>query len=545
MSDTSTSLTYKLFGHDVSAGRTMDDLGSKSKKTGQEIEGHAGKLAKVGSAAGSALGLAFGGLAVGGVAALGGALVQGVKDAQDYQTLANQTAAVLKTTGNVAGTSVAHVQDLAGSLETLSGTDETLIINGENVLATFTGIHNATGKNNDIFDQATKASLNLSVAMGQDMKSSAVQVGKALNDPVKGISALSRVGVSFTAQQKEQIKALVKSGDTMGAQKIILGELNKEFGSASKAAGQGFAGSLARLQDTASDAFRSLGLLLLPVLIQVANATQAAMAWGLQHETVLKVLGAVVGTFAVALGAVKVATMAWNGVMTIANAATKAWAIGQAALNLVMSLNPIGLVVIAIIALIAIFVLAYQHVGWFRAGVQTAFRAIVAAGNWIVGAFGAIKDKAGSVIHWIVDKWNGIISFFRGVPGKISSIGASMWNGLRDGFKTVVNWIIGAWNSLHFGIPSINLGPLGSIGGFDVGVPQIPYLARGGIVTRPTVAMIGEAGPEAVIPLDRAGGVGGGNHFHFTFSGPFTGNQQDFVRAVQKAMKTTRALGVS
>jgi phage-related minor tail protein len=107
--------------------------------------------------------------------------------------------------------------------------------------------------------------------MGQDMQSSAVQVGKALNDPVKGITALSRVGVSFTAQQKDQITALVKSGDTMGAQKIILHELNKEFGNAAKSAGEGFGGSMARLQDIIGDTFRSIGLWLLPILTKLAD----------------------------------------------------------------------------------------------------------------------------------------------------------------------------------------------------------------------------------------------------------------------------------
>jgi hypothetical protein len=76
----------------------------------------------------------------------------------------------------------------------------------------------------------------MSVALGQDMKSSAIQLGKALNDPIKGVTALQRVGVSFTASQKDQIKTLVESGRTLDAQKIILGELTKEFGGSAEAA---------------------------------------------------------------------------------------------------------------------------------------------------------------------------------------------------------------------------------------------------------------------------------------------------------------------
>ena len=86
-----------------------------------------------------------------------------------------------------------------------------------------------------MFDRAELASVNLSARLGQDLQSSAIQVGKALNDPIKGVTALQRVGVSFTAQQREQIKAMVEAGNVAGAQGIILGELEKQFGGAAEA----------------------------------------------------------------------------------------------------------------------------------------------------------------------------------------------------------------------------------------------------------------------------------------------------------------------
>lgn len=236
-------------------------------KISNVAEGVGTKLGSVGKG----IGLAFGGAAVAGVALLSAKLVQGVKDAASYQTISNQTAAVIKSTGNAARVSVAGLQAMAGSLESMSGVDEELILHGENVLLTFTNIRNSAGKGNDVFNQATAAALNLSTALGTDMQSASIQVGKALNDPIKGVTALQRVGVSFTAQQKEQIAAMVKSGDTMGAQKLILGELNKEFGGAAKAAGQGFAGSMARVKDAVDDAFRAVGQRLLPYITQLAN----------------------------------------------------------------------------------------------------------------------------------------------------------------------------------------------------------------------------------------------------------------------------------
>ena len=148
----------------------------------------------------------------------------------EAQKVAAQTNAVLKSTGKAAHVSAKQVEDMAESLMTMSGVDDELIQQGENLLLTFKNIRNETGRGNDIFDQATKAMLDMSVALGQDATSSAIQLGKALNDPVKGVTALRRVGVSFTAAQIKQIKTLVATGKTLQAQKLILRELNQEFG---------------------------------------------------------------------------------------------------------------------------------------------------------------------------------------------------------------------------------------------------------------------------------------------------------------------------
>jgi hypothetical protein len=246
------------------ASQTFDRVGKSS-------DGLASKIGRLGKGAVMGLGVAAAGAAVGGIAVLGAAMVNGVKDAAAYQTLAAKTAGVLKSTGNASHQSVKGIQARAAALESLSGVDEDLIINGQNVLATFTNIRDGVGKGNKIFDSATKAALNMSTALGTDLQGANIQVGKALNDPIKGITALSRVGVSFTAQQKDQIKTLVKSGDTLGAQKIILKELNKEFGGAAKAAGAGFNGAMARAKDAVGDAFRAIGVKLLPTLTKFAD----------------------------------------------------------------------------------------------------------------------------------------------------------------------------------------------------------------------------------------------------------------------------------
>jgi hypothetical protein len=193
-----------------------------------------GTLGKLGSTFGKIAVAAAGAFAVDKIVAFGKASLDAYGESA---RVASQTEAVLKSTGNAANTTADHMGDLANRLKNLSGVSDEEIQSGENMLATFTNITNGLGPQNQIFDQATQTMLDLSVATGTDAKGAAVQLGKALNDPVKGISALTRVGVTFTQQQKDQIAALVKSGDTMGAQKIILAELNKEFGGSAKAAG--------------------------------------------------------------------------------------------------------------------------------------------------------------------------------------------------------------------------------------------------------------------------------------------------------------------
>jgi hypothetical protein len=163
-------------------------------------------------------------------------LKESIDEAREAAKVGRQTEAVLKSTGGAAQITADQVGELATRLSNLSAVDDEVIQSGENVLLTFTAVRNQVGKGNDIFNQATAAALDMSAALGQDMQSSVIQLGKALNDPIKGITALSRVGVSFTTQQKEQIAAMVESGNVMGAQKIILKELSTEFGGAAAAA---------------------------------------------------------------------------------------------------------------------------------------------------------------------------------------------------------------------------------------------------------------------------------------------------------------------
>jgi hypothetical protein len=107
-----------------------------------------------------------------------------------------------------------------------------------------------------------------------------------------------------------------------------------------------------------------------------------------------------------------------------------------------------------------------------------------------------------------------LVATFRTVKGTILGI----WDGMVSGIKGAINSVIGTINgfiqrinSIQISVPGVDIPGVGRVGGFSVGmptIPEIPSLAKGGIVNRPTLAMLGESGPEAVVPLGRGRGAG-------------------------------------
>jgi hypothetical protein len=206
------------------------------------------------------------------IAGLGVALGKAVKNAAEQQKVYAQTEAVLKSTGTTANGTAQDIANLASRLQTLTSVADDQIQSGANLLLTFKNIKNEAGAGNDVFDQTVKAMLDVSRAMGTDASGEAVRLGKALNDPIKGISALTRVGIQFTDQQKAQIKALTDSGDLLGAQKIILAELNSQFGGSAETYAKTFAGQLELMNNELGDLSEEIGVIVMPALRELITS---------------------------------------------------------------------------------------------------------------------------------------------------------------------------------------------------------------------------------------------------------------------------------
>lgn len=232
------------------ASATLANFGRKAGGIGNTVK-RSLKLAAVGIAAAGAAAIAFG--------------VSSVKSYQESENALAQLNAVLKSTRGIAKVSAKSAISLANSLQKVTRYSDEQVLSAENMLLTFTKI----GK--DVFPDTTKAVLDMSTAMGTDLKSTAIQVGKAMQDPVRGVTALQRVGVRLSDSQKELVKNLVATGKTAEAQKLILKELQTEFGGSAEAAGKTFAGQLDILKNQFDEVKESIGKTIVDAIIPLMS----------------------------------------------------------------------------------------------------------------------------------------------------------------------------------------------------------------------------------------------------------------------------------
>ena len=243
----------------------LDDVSTKAGKAGSSFSGMGSVMTGVLQGIGQGIAgfaMQMGTKALGAVTDfVGGA----IEEASAWNSVYAQTEAVIKSTGSAAGLTAKEMAAMAGSMSAASGQSlfsDDAILGAQNVLATFTNIE---GRN---FGLATQSILDMSQALGMDLDSAAMQVGKALNDPVAGLAALSRSGVQFTADQEAMIKAMVEAGNVAGAQEIMMAELNTQFGGSAAAAVNTYAGQQVVLKEKMADIQQTLGEALMPILME-------------------------------------------------------------------------------------------------------------------------------------------------------------------------------------------------------------------------------------------------------------------------------------
>jgi len=221
------------------------------------------------------------GVTVGAAAGIG-ALVAGLKystaQAMESEKVMAATEATIRATGGAAGMTADEISDLASSESRLTAIDDEVIQSGANMLLTFKNI----GENT--FPRATRAMEDMAAAMANgniaqlDLQSTAILLGKALNDPIAGIGALTKNGVTLSDVQKQQIRDFMAVNDVASAQAVILAELESEFGGMAEAMGGTNLGKIQKAKNELDNLAATIGEKLLPFLGDAAAGAATLMS---------------------------------------------------------------------------------------------------------------------------------------------------------------------------------------------------------------------------------------------------------------------------
>lgn len=393
---------------------------------------------------------------------LAGLAVASVKAAKESADALGQVDAALASMGNQAGRTSEQLQALASRQMGQSLYDDDQIL--REVTANLLTFGSVSGEQ---FDRAQQAALDLSTRLGTDLTSATVQIGKALNDPIKGVTALAKAGIQFTADQKAMIKSMVEAGDVAGAQKIILGELEKQFGGAAKAAREADPGAaLAQSFATFQEEIGAKLLPLLPAIVDgltgVLDAFASLPAPVQTGVVVLGAIAAVVGPIVAGLGALISA-----GAGTIAMLGGFPMVVSAVGLALnTLLLTPLGLAVAAVAAVVAAWYYwddikaivaavgtavsgwwtknVSPVLGWLADGLVSAVKwwvglelgALRAIGNLVTGVKDWLVNKLGAIFDWVGKKTEAVSGFFHDmymsvvgnsdVPDMVRDIGVEM-----------------------------------------------------------------------------------------------------------------------
>jgi len=307
------------------------------------------------------------------------------------------------------------------------------------------------------------------------------EIAEGILSGAEATKKLNTVNEKFASQQAIVNDLMATTGD-------YTDDIAKKFAGGASDAANTAEGQFKRLAVTLAETKESIGAALLPAIEAVLPFLQAMGKWASENTTVFLVVAGVIGGIAAAIVITNAAITAWA-------AATKAFTVIQGIFNAVLAANPIVLVGLAIVALIAGLVLLYKNFEPFR--------------NIVDDIFGGIK-------WWITNVT---------IPAMqlLLTIAKTIFNGIAWAFNNT-------FGKLSIKIPSWVPG----IGGKGFDIPDIPMLAQGGIVNSPTLAMIGEKGPEAVIPLSKLGDMGGGGGITINVSGADPQAVVDALRRYQR-----------
>ena len=470
------------------------------------------------------------------LAAIGTVAFDAVKAFAEDDAAAQKLGTTLKNTTGATDAQVSAVEDF------ISKTSVAAAVADDELRPALDSLVRGTGdvtKAQDLLGLA----LNISAGTGKDLGAVSDALSKAFNGTLGPLKKLDPA-----------LATLIEDGATTDEVFAAMGET---FAGQASTAANTTQGKMKNLGIQMGELKESIGAAVAPLAEKLIPKLLEFSGWASKNKGIIIAVGGAIGGLAAVIIGVNTAMKIWK-------ATTKAFAAIQAAFNAVMAANPLFLIAIAIVAIVAILVVLQQKFDIFGVAIEaigTAFSAVWdaikfvfdwAVDHWplllavMTGPFGLVvlavvtfKDSIigflGNLIGWIgtafktvldlilwpfKKAWEGIV-FFKdmvvSVFNGLKDLAGSIFDKVGGAFKGVINAVIsGLEGGLNFAIKGLNIildgidsaaGPWVNFGSIpDV---KLPRLVEGGITTGPTIAMIGEKGPEAIIPLDRLGNMGG------------------------------------
>jgi hypothetical protein len=343
---------------------------------------------------------------------IAGIAAAGIREAQETQQAMAQVNAALVSTGNAAGVTAGQLKTASDALELKSLFEGDQIL--KDVSARLLAFGNITGAT---FGRAQQAIVDFATRTGRDLGSATTLIGKALNDPAKAMGVLSKAGVQLSADQQALIKSLVATGNTAGAQAVLLGALETKFRGAAEAAQN--ADPINKFTDAWKQMAETIGTALLPILPVIADAVAAvanafnSLSPGVQKTIIITAgLAAAFGPVLIGFGGL-LKVIALSGPAVTALAA--AWNLLQAgfvaarvaALATLPALTPFLIPLAAIAAAVGVAYLAWKN--WDK------IKAIAAA------VYGAVKT-------YLVDKFNAVVASVQKKVGEVIGFFHELWD---------------------------------------------------------------------------------------------------------------------
>jgi hypothetical protein len=485
---------------------------------------------------------------------------KGIEKAHELHQAEAQINAGLISTGYAAGMTADAIAGIAKQLSGASLYGRAELLNMQSLLVTFPSITSKT------FGSASQAIVDMSTKMNRSLSDTAIQVGKALQDPILGITALRRVGVNFNNEQKEVLKNLVENGKKAEAQQIILKELNVEFGGSAKAAFD--VTPLARYNKIVGKIQLALGEMVLkiqgrlsPALEFMATKMKSVVQvgievgkWMIENKGVVLAL---VGGFVLYHGilsavALKTAIMTWyTGLSTAAiivnTLVTEGWAAAMIAVNMAMAANPIGFIIAGVALLVAGIIYAYNKFGWFRGAIYGTWEALKGFGimlkdyvidriKGVLTGLGGLAKAIGQVFSgdfkaaWETAKVAGAdlvgITAGKKAIDNARAVGKNIGAAYHQGVADVAQSKTGAKNGAKAGIATATLPGLGDVGGAGTG---------GGTGTKPATEKVAAGGTRNTSITINLGKM----VENIVFQGGVKENERDLVRQVEEILLRT------